>query len=54
MINLAENPEEHEELILEMNDKLNRLIDSEIGVDDASYLPVPEAADWFIDEFKNL
>jgi arylsulfatase len=54
MINLAENPEEHEELILEMNDKLNRLIDSEIGVDDASYLPGPEAADWFIDEFKNL
>ena len=54
MINLATNPEQNEELILEMNDKLNRLIDEEIGVDDATYLPASEATDWYIDDFSSF
>lgn len=54
MINLATNFEQNEELILEMNGKLNRLIEEEIGVDDATYLPASEATNWFIDDFSSF
>jgi arylsulfatase len=54
MVNLAVRPEEHEELILEMNAKLNRLIDREIGVDDGAYLPGHDDTDWYIEEFDHM
>ena len=54
MINLATNFEQNEELILEMNSKLNRLIEEEIGVDDATYLPASEATNWYIDDFSSF
>jgi hypothetical protein len=34
--NLANHAEEHRDLILDLNDRLNRLIDVEIGIDDGS------------------
>ena len=54
MVNLAAHPEDHGELILEMNAKLNRLIDDEIGVDDGAYLPGHEDADWYIEDFDHM
>ena len=41
MNNLAFVPEKHRELILELNAKLNRLIETEVGNDDGSYMPGP-------------
>lgn len=41
----------HEDLLLAMNDKLNRLIDGEVGQDDGSYLPDIAGIDWDFDEF---
>ena len=38
MNNLALDPEKNEALIMEMNEKLNQLIEAEIGVDDGSEL----------------
>jgi len=35
--NLANHAEDHQELILDLNDRLNKLIDAEIGIDDGSY-----------------
>ena len=35
--NLATRANEHRDLILDLNDRLNRLIDTEIGVDDGSH-----------------
>ena len=41
MNNLALDPEENEALIMEMNEKLNQLIEAEIGVDDGTELKKP-------------
>jgi arylsulfatase len=45
MRNLAVEPKKHGDLLLAMNDKMNALIDAEVGVDDGSSLP-GEDADW--------
>ena len=45
MRNLAVEPKKHGDLLLAMNDKMNALIDAEVGVDDGSFLP-GEDADW--------
>lgn len=37
--NLAARPDEHKATLMMLNDKVNRLIDREIGVDDGAYLP---------------
>ena len=39
MKNLAFEPEPHRERILELNARLNRLLDEEVGVDDGSHMP---------------
>jgi hypothetical protein len=39
MVNLAADSNAHQALILSLNDKLNALIETEIGVDDGSYYP---------------
>lgn len=39
MVNLAADSDVHQALILSLNDKLNALIETEIGVDDGSYYP---------------
>jgi len=41
MKNLALDPEENEALIMEMNAKLNQLIEAEIGIDDGTELKKP-------------
>ena len=45
MRNLAVEPKKHGDLLLAMNDKMNALIDAEVGVDDGRFLP-GEDADW--------
>lgn len=44
--NLASDPVKYRELILTMNEKLNQLIQDELGVDDGSYIPPLEGARW--------
>ena len=39
MQNLAFEPELHKDRILELNTKLNRLVDEEVGLDDGSHMP---------------
>jgi arylsulfatase A-like enzyme len=41
LVNLAYRPEQHRERILALNEKVNALIDREIGVDDGSIYPGP-------------
>jgi arylsulfatase len=41
IVNLAHRPEEHRERILELNAKVNALIDTEIGADDGAMYPGP-------------
>jgi arylsulfatase len=50
MNNLAQD-ESKQELLLAMNDKLNRLIKEEVGVDDGSHLPDLESVDWSFERF---
>jgi arylsulfatase len=50
MRNLALN-KKHYDLLLTMNDKLNRLIDAEVGRDDGSYLPDIDGINWAFDRF---
>ncbi len=45
MRNLAVEPKKHGDLLLAMNDKMNRIIGTEVGMDDGSFLP-GENADW--------
>jgi arylsulfatase len=45
MQNLSTEPKKHGDLLLAMNDKMNALIDAEVGVDDGSFLP-GEDVDW--------
>ena len=40
-----------QDLLLAMNDKLNRLIDSEVGKDDGSHLPELEGVNWAFERF---
>ena len=44
--NLARHPEEHEDLILQMNSLLNRALDEEVGTDDGSFLPTGHQTPW--------
>jgi arylsulfatase len=46
MVNLAAKPGSSRELVLAMNDKLNRLIDSEVGEDRGQMLPGGIEAGW--------
>ncbi len=46
MQNLADDPKKHGNLLLAMNDKMNALIDAEVGEpDDGSFLP-GDKANW--------
>jgi arylsulfatase len=40
-----------QDLLLAMNDKLNRLIDNEVGTDDGSHLPELDNVDWSFERF---
>jgi len=40
-----------QDLLLAMNDKLNRLIDAEVGRDDGSHLPVIDEVNWAFERF---
>jgi arylsulfatase A-like enzyme len=46
VVNLAYAFDRHRDLIGRMNEKLNALIASEIGVDDGSFLPFKDFIDW--------
>jgi arylsulfatase len=46
MVNLAAQPSRSGELILAMNDKLNRLIDAEVGEDRGQMMPGGIEAGW--------
>jgi len=46
MNNLAANDKQHGELMLAMNDKLNGLIDTEVGEDRGQMLPGGADAGW--------
>jgi arylsulfatase len=48
MTNLAANRGESQELVLAMNEKLNRLIDAEVGEDRGQMLPGGIEAGWEI------
>ncbi|MCW8328483.1 sulfatase-like hydrolase/transferase [Photobacterium sp. SDRW27] len=48
--NLALN-KQNQALLLAMNDKLNRLIDSEVGTDDGFHLPDIKGVNWAIERF---
>jgi arylsulfatase len=41
----------NQDLLLAMNDKLNRLIDTEVGEDDGSHLPDLEGVNWAFKRF---
>ena len=50
MKNLALDKTKQDDL-LAMNDKLNRLIDSEVGKDDGSHLPDIDGVNWAFEQF---
>lgn len=41
--NLATDPNQYGDLLLAMNEKMNALIDEEVGTDDGSFLPIEQA-----------
>lgn len=49
MVNLATDPQAHGDLLLAMNEKLNALIEVEVGEDVGQMLPGGEDADWTLD-----
>ncbi len=51
MNNLALDKKKNQDLLLAMNDKLNRLIDSEVGKDDGSFLPKISGVNWAFKRF---
>ena len=51
MRNLANDRRANGDLLLAMNDKLNRLIDDEVGKDDGSHLPKMEGVNWAFERF---
>ncbi|MEM7031991.1 MAG: hypothetical protein AAF629_20730 [Chloroflexota bacterium] len=50
-INLALNPEKYEVLIEDLNDKMNALIETEIGQDVGQMLPLSGPVNWSIKQF---
>ena len=38
----------HQDLIMTMNEKLNALIDREVGVDDGSFMPKADQLPWSV------
>lgn len=52
--NLAADRSRNRELIAAMNDKLNALIDREVGVDDGSFLPYADRVPWSVDPSKRF
>jgi len=55
MSNLALDPGKYGELIVMMNDKLNILIENEVGADIGQMLPAIDGADWKLSpSIKNL
>ena len=44
IVNLAATPDAHKARILELNAKVNALIDAEVGADDGAMYPGPSAA----------
>jgi arylsulfatase len=50
MTNLAAEGGKHRELLLAMNEKLNRLIDAEVGEDRGQMLPGGIEAGWEVTE----
>lgn len=44
--NLAANKEQHRELIMSLNEKLNALYHAEIGVDDGHFMPAIGNVGW--------
>jgi arylsulfatase len=51
MNNLALDKKKNQDLLLAMNDKLNRLTDSEVGKDDGSHLPNIAGVNWTFKRF---
>ncbi|MGI9577983.1 MAG: sulfatase-like hydrolase/transferase [Microthrixaceae bacterium] len=49
--NLAADPRATEETILRMNSLLNRMLDSEVGVDDGSFLPTGTQQPWEVERW---
>ena len=49
MRNLATDPKRHGDLLVAMNDKLNALVESEVGEDDGQMLPGGKDANWKLD-----
>jgi arylsulfatase len=41
----------YQDLLLAMNNKLNRLLDREVGRDDGSHLPDIDGVNWAFDRF---
>ena len=55
MTNLAAQGRDHDHLLAELTDKMNRLSSQEIGAaEDGSYLPPVPGMDWSITEIKNV
>ncbi len=49
--NLAMDKNKHGEIIMAMNEKLNKVIEDEVGDDDGSYLPDIKGVNWVFDSF---
>ena len=49
MVNLATDRKANGDLLLAMNEKLNALIENEVGEDNGQMLPGGEDADWTLD-----
>jgi arylsulfatase len=49
--NLAEDPVQAQDLILQMNTLMNRTLDEEVGIDDGSFLPTGTETPWEIDRW---
>ncbi len=50
-VNLAADPQARKDLILGMNDQLNRVIDEEVGLDDGSFLPTGTDHPWEVERW---
>ena len=51
MHNLGLDKEKNDQLIMAMNDKMNKLIDDEVGSDKGEGLPDIKNVNWAIDRF---
>jgi hypothetical protein len=54
--NLAAQKEKYKELLLSMNEKLNGIIELEIGIDDGSFMPDASSEPWnlTIEQFNRM